>query len=170
MDATDNLLLESLAFGTQQTDVSLGSIVDGIAPIVKIFDPSPGASNLPAPGDTVRYDNVDVSVNTISLSAFTAPSLGGTLTLIASNGPPLDVAVFFLGFNPVQIPGIQGGVLMLLPELPDLWQVAAFNGTGSTSADYPIPNQPGLVGATIFTQATALSGGLSNGLAFTVGP
>lgn len=170
-DATGNLLIDSLNYGAQTTDVSQGILPDGTGPSMKLLDPSPGAPNVPLGGDSVRYDALDLSINAVNLSLLGTPNLGQPVTLSVTNAPPNDIGVLLFGLTPISVPGLLQGTLLVLPILPELWQIVPLDGFGTGAAPLLLPNDASLAGATLYWQeGNVTNEGLSNGLSFTLGP
>jgi len=55
-DVRGNTLIDSVAFGEQEADVSFGRYPDGVGPLQVLTDPTPGAENLPVRQKTADFD------------------------------------------------------------------------------------------------------------------
>jgi hypothetical protein len=69
-------LVDSVSFGTQFADQSLGRMPSQGDAFVRIMDPSPNAPNAPGPGEAVRFASVDASFNGPMITATNLPFAG----------------------------------------------------------------------------------------------
>jgi hypothetical protein len=166
-------LIDSVVFGPQTTDVSTARLPDAGQLLVTLLDPTPGAPNLPAAGEALRYAGDDPAHNPLGLSAITGAESGMPWVLDMTAGPAAGATTgaLVLGtapiMTPVNLPGIVGdalllplpGVLILFDTLPD----------GTASVVVPIPSNPALEGMLIQAQYVIENHGLSNAVMTTIG-
>jgi len=165
--ASGNFALDTLEFGPQTRDVSLGALPDGGAARYTFPVPSPGEPNVPAPGSARPYDARDPARTPAVLAhAAGALSIGQTLVLRVDGAPPTSTGVLFLGSAPLAAPSGSGTVLAksdvaLLPLATD--------ATGTALVAVPIPPSAALIGFTTYAQGLVATT-FSSALVYTLGP
>jgi hypothetical protein len=168
-DANGNAVLDSYAFGQQFANVSLGYLPDPGVFRHLLYLPTPGASNRPPAGQSGEFEYPDPALNPVALAAATAPAIDSSFDVDISGGPPNDFGAVWWGVATTQLVFPPDGAVLVLPILA-LVDVFVFDGAGEHSTGLFLPDDPSLIGATIYAQAWGLSIGYANGLAGTIGP
>ncbi len=167
--AFGNALIDGYSYGAQSADVSFGHLPDGGNHDYLLSSPSPAASNLPLPGVFRAYEHQDSSANPVALIPQGPAAIGASAGFDVSNAPGSKPGVFFFGPSPADIFIPNHGYALV--SLPPSGSVAfTTTGSGTASIAVSIPNDPGLIGVLVYSQAFVKGGGLSNGLVSRVGP
>lgn len=147
-DVDGTTLLDAITFEAQLADVSTGRLHDGGSLWVTFPVPTPGALNDASSG--VRaFDQLDPTVHSIALSTSGAPALGSVLTFHVANAPTSAPVLFGWGLTPVHAAVDQ---LVALVN-PLQYSVLMADGFGDAALALAVPNNPGLIGLDIYSQA-----------------
>lgn len=168
--AGGNVTLDQIAFGAQVTNASSGRIPEAANSIYTIFDPTPGASNVPGPGETRRYDAAAWSTTVSSLS-FASPAQLGTTLLMQISGAPANAqgAVFFGSDTGLTtVPGLGPLLMTTVLDGPVVSYVAGPTGTASPTLD--VPAMPALANLVLTAQALNNGQGLTSAVIFGIAP
>ena len=166
--AAGNALLDGVSYGPQTADVSFGHLPNGATFRYLLSTPSPAASNLPAPGATRVYEHSDSSANPITLAPVGPAVIGGSVAVTLSGAPPSHSGTFFLGTAPDDLHYPGSGYSLAISVFSSVG--LSTNGSGQASASIAVPNDSGLIGIPVYSQAVVTGGGFSNGVVFTIGP
>lgn len=165
--AGGNALIDGYTYPAQTADQSHGRLTeDGLR--FRFPAPTPGAANLPAPGQARVYRHGDPSVHAVHVTNSAPVQVGGALTVDVADAPPGQPGELFLSLAPADLAGPGGVALVAQPPVASL--VFAVGGAGTAAVAFPIPSDPGLVNVQIFAQVLVAGGGLSDALVATIGP
>ncbi len=156
-------LLDSLEYGIQVADVSVGRVLDGGLPYVSFRSPTPRSRNeLPACG-TRTFGGQDSRAHKAQMTLGGAPRIGTSPTLSIQGAPASGTAAIYLGAAAVHIDltplGLAGEVLLLDPQLLVGPYNLPTNSAGDAASPFPIPFAPELVGVKLLLQAFAAGSG-----------
>jgi len=162
-------LIDGFTYAPQSPDVAYGTLPDASANRFALLTPTPGHSNLPAPGGAHAFEYRDPTVNDVELAAFTPPMIGTglVLTVVATLSGEGGIVTFATDTTLVDL-GAHGFVLVP-NQYPILAKFYVTNSSGAAAVLLNIPPDAGLVGLSFFSQSYTLNDGLSNGLALTIG-
>jgi hypothetical protein len=148
-DATGTTLLDSVAFGQQQADVSTGRLEDGGALQVTFSAPTPDALNDGGCG-LRAYDQLDPAAHTLGLTASGTGSLGSVVTFTASGFLPGGPVLFAVDLAPAHLTTTIPGLVLLTGTTSVLTLTA--DGTGSLVLPAAIPSSGTLIGLDVYCQ------------------
>ena len=156
-------LQDQVVFGPQLDDVSTGRLFDGAAQVVTFPTPSPDALNAPGTCGVRRYDMRDPAASGIDLDILGNPAPGSSFTVQLRFGPPQSLHHVLVAFAPSEFP-VPGTSLDLLVDLSfiDYLQLNSDNW-GDAAYAIGLPNDPALVGVTVYVQAYAIAAGQLHG-------
>jgi len=106
----------------------------------------------------INYDSPTPSLaalTTDNFVALTTPNVGGTLILRVQNLPAASIVIHDMSVGAGNIPLLPFGPLLIDPAFLFFIQTVGsqpVNG-GNATFNIPIPNNPSLVGVTVFSQA-----------------
>lgn len=172
--ATDGAtLLDSVSFGPQTLNVSIGRLYDGTSPWVSFPVPSMNARN-ELPGCGVRsYSHLSVTNHTLQHDLVGSAAVGGTLALQLSAGPANATGALVISWasDYAAVPSSNLVALVSLSLNPLIVPIT-LDGSGTFSLPMTLPNNPALAGLRVCTQGAALGAGLqlSNALEITICP
>jgi hypothetical protein len=166
--AAGNGLIDGISYGPQTANLSSGSLPDGGSLLFTLSSPSPASSNVPASGASRAYDHADPSLNPATLVATGPIAVGGSIAVQLSGAPASQPGSLFFSLAPADVPLGSGFALIAAPPAGSAG--FATDGSGGASVSVPIPNDPQLVGAQVYTQATVSPGVLSNAVISTIAP
>ncbi|MDP6928408.1 MAG: CotH kinase family protein, partial [Planctomycetota bacterium] len=151
-------LLDTLAFGGQQPDISTGRFFDGGTPWVSFSKPSPRNRNEVFGCATRVYSALDPTLHAMDLALTGAPKIGASMTMNLSGGPRSGSAHLFMSPNAShQMLGLNPDVAVLLDPSQVVGPVPlSLNGQGSLSLPLAIPNIPSAVGKRVCMQLFAI--------------
>lgn len=167
--ANGNGLIDGYSYGAQTSDVAFGRLPDGTSSGYLLSTPSPGASNLPAPGSSRVYEHADSAANPVVLVPAGSPVVGGSIGADLSSAPPSRSGVFVLGLAPADA-AVPGSGYALVAQPVAAWTGFMTSAAGTASLSFAVPADPGLIGYRVYTQAVLTNAGLSNGAVATIGP
>lgn len=168
-ESVGNQLVDSVVFGVQATDESQGRLPDGGETWVHFPAPTAGVSNMPAAGLSAAFEPLSAGYNGVGLSVAGPAQLGSPLQLEVDGAGANGFGAIVLGFETDAFVLFENGELQLVPSFPSLWPLFAADLGGEAEASLSLGGNPALVGLTFYMQALAFPGGLSNGLAITIG-
>ena len=159
-------LLDGLVFGPQQADVAFGPVLDGGATAFELLDPTPGTANTPSSGAHAGFDLGNLAQTGIALTASGAAVGGSSFSYAIAGAPPRQPAALLFSTAPVAGPASGLGTLLGQPLLLVL---LATDDAGTASLPVTVPVMPVLEGVLVVAQAVVKTGGLSPGVATTLG-
>ena len=165
-EGTTFTLVDGFVFGPMPSDTAVGGVVDGTKKRLRLFDPTPGAPNAPAPGSFARYDSALGAGAPLQLALGGSLDLGGVFQLSAAGAPSVP-CLLGIGFGAAALllPGGQ-------PLLIDTTSALFFNGTsnagGVVTFPVAVPPVPFLTGLVGYAQV-AVGTDVSEGVQFTIG-
>ncbi len=172
VDSDGASVLDYYAFGTQETDISTGRLIDGGERWVTYPVPSPDALNAPGTTGYRTYSALEPAANTLSLTGAGTPVLSAPITFEIRNGPTSNWVVFGLSWNHNYSTYPSGAVLLI--GVPPFWKTTLWtNGSGAVNLNMTIPNNPNLVGLPVYAQCLTYYSGpveAANGLETVIGP
>lgn len=149
--ADGDTVLDYVAFGGQEADVSTLRLHDGAELWVTSPDTTPGASN--DIGCGVRaYNALDASRNTASLSLLGTPSIGTSVDAQISGFGAGQVFNLIVAGMPTMQDDVVSGLSLLVSNNLNVLRLTADAG-GNASASLPIPGKAALVGMNVYLQA-----------------
>jgi hypothetical protein len=149
--AAGNGLLDGHGYGPQTTDVGFGHIPNAATFRYLLSTPSPGASNLPAAGASRVYEHADSAANPIALAPQGPARIGGSVAVNVSSAPPSSSGTFFLGLAPGDLHHPGAGYSLVTSVTGSVG--ISIDGSGNASASIAVPNDPGLIGLPVYSQA-----------------
>lgn len=144
--------LDQWSFPAQRDDQSIGRIDLEPGTLATFARPTPERRNGPSPAGHAAFQALDPATNPRSLRGLGVPSAGDSLRYEMEGLQPGSLAVLALGTRPLHspIPGL--GTLLVDPILL-LTGVA--DADGEARYTFPLPEQAGVRGATIYAQGAA---------------
>ena len=155
LDATGTYLLDHVAFGLQQPDISLARLVDGGQPWVSFPVPTPLFPNQARPCGVRRYLALDPTSQRASLDLNGMPTIGAAPTLAIDAAFP-NGAVVVLVDGQGQHFEVAPGLTWLVGLTPPILFALPSDALGSVRAALPIPDDVSLVGQSAYMQAFTL--------------
>jgi hypothetical protein len=158
-DIDGKTLLDRVAFGQQQADISTGRLHDGRPRLVTFPSPSPNKANSIGVCGARRYSTLDPTTQPLDLQMSGTPAIGKQVTMQVRGGPAIGVRALIAGILPGEIPFPISSSRILIGF--QLWLMGAANAGTGGAADIalPIPNAPVLVGESAYFQAWAINAG-----------
>ncbi len=162
--ADGSTLLDFIAFGAQQDDVSTARLADGGPTWVTRLETSPKGKNGVGVCGARRYNRLDAIGHPLSLGLTGLPKIGAKISLDFQGGPASRPGVLLIGAVGTHLRVLPGGnVLLVLPPFVGTLPLV-FDASGGLKAAMTLPLDPGLVGISAYLQAFGLpAGGLSAG-------
>ena len=155
-DAAGASLHDSIAFGPQTTDVSMGRLDDGVGPWVTFPQPSYMARNEIAGCGQRTYGATTVGVHGIDMTASGTMQVGTTISYSVTSGPlgGVGLGALSLSGEHIDLAPVGLGNEVLLLGLPTLVIPATllFDGAGAAAWSLPLPVGPGIAGTRVFAQ------------------
>ena len=167
-------LLDVFAFGPQLADSATGRLFDGGPMWLSLGQPSPDARNELSGCGSRTYTALDPLSHVMTLSVIGTPRVGSTSVVEVGNGLVSGSGTIYVSPAPNDLK-VAGTSLTALLDLTSLSAVpVSFDANGDASRQVGIPNDPALVGLTLYLQAAAFDQSgfphASNGLEAVVCP
>lgn len=168
-------LLDSVAFGQQDEDISTGLLLDSGSLRVSLLSPTAGLPNHPTACGVVAFSSLDLSANSYALSLSADPIVGTAPTLNVTNGIPGAFHHILLAGTPSHQPIASfPSVLLLDPSGLAILPGSLANAAGHASSPLAIPAIPALAGIRVFMQSAVVNASASleasNALSLTICP
>lgn len=144
-------VLDYIAFGGQEADVSTLRLHDGEELWVTSPDTTPGASNNINCGAR-SFDALDAARNTASMQLIGTPSIGTTVDAQMQGFLPGQVFNLIVGGSATMSDDAASGLSLLVMNNLNVLRLTA-DGSGNASVSLPIPPNPSLVGTSVYLQA-----------------
>ncbi|MEZ5977170.1 MAG: CotH kinase family protein [Planctomycetota bacterium] len=166
------VLVDGFAFGPMPTDTSVGGVLDGQLPRVRLLDPSPGSANLPTPGGHVRYDSAVGAGAPLDLT-FAGSLAPGAAFELSTTDAPFVPALLAVSFFPASVELAPGLPLLVDPGVAFLFG-STTDVAGHVAFPLSVPPYPQLAGTSLFAQAllgsTLFGGRITSAVALRLGP
>ncbi|MBK8100123.1 MAG: lamin tail domain-containing protein [Planctomycetes bacterium] len=159
-------ILDRFDFGQQSADVATGRISDGDSIFVRLPVPTPNAQNRQSGCGTRDYHARAPGTHVAELALLNAPSIGTFPTLEVILAPTNALCGFVLALAPAHVDlspyGIANEVALVDPASLVVLGLQPADLTGSARVNLAIPQQPALVGVTVFAQTLIIAAGAAD--------
>lgn len=161
-NAAGTALHDSITFGPQTADVSIGRLMDGQTPWVTLPAPTHLATNLPTACGQRSYAAFDSTLHGMGLALSGTLSIGTTATFDITAGPVGGVGIFAIAMAGDSLDltpyGVTNETLLVSPLTLTVPAVLPFIGSGNAQVSLTLPNNSVFIGFRLYSQCLALAG------------